>query len=56
MLTHKDYDYMIHQFVTSPFKPIPIFSKGVWGGHWCQKVLGAGLELENTAWGITGFS
>lgn len=55
MLTHKDYDYMIHQFVTSPFKPIPIFSKGVWGGHWCQKVLGAGLELENTAWGITGF-
>ena len=27
MLTHKDYDYMIHQFVTSPFKPIPIFLK-----------------------------
>ena len=42
-------------FSTSPFKPIPIFMKGVWGGHWCQKVLNAGKDLENTAWGITGF-
>ena len=55
MLNHNDYEYMIQQFTKTPFKPIPIFSKGVWGGHWCQKVLGAGLELENTAWGITGF-
>lgn len=55
MITQKQFDKIVNKFSTSPFKPIPIFMKGVWGGHWCQKVLNAGLDLENTAWGITGF-
>ena len=55
MVTKNDFDKIVSQFSTSPFKPIPIFMKGVWGGHWCQKVLNAGKDLENTAWGITGF-
>lgn len=55
MITQKQFDQVVQRFSTSPFKAIPIFMKGVWGGHWCQKVLNAGLDLENTAWGITGF-
>lgn len=55
MVDRSNYDKMMAQFAHSPFKPIPIFKQGIWGGHWCQDVLGVGKDLKNTAWGVTGF-
>ncbi|WP_249028778.1 class I mannose-6-phosphate isomerase [Tannockella kyphosi] len=55
MLTQSQFDTVVMKFATSPFKPIPIFLAGVWGGNWAQKVLGVAEGLENSAWGVHGY-
>jgi len=54
MISRMVFDKTVTTFASSPFKLVPIFTKGIWGGSWSQEVLGAGKDLPNTAWGITG--
>ena len=54
MLDGDDYREVIDRFTKRPFQLLPIFRPGVWGGDWCQKVLGAHPEWKNIAWGLTG--
>lgn len=55
MLDSKNYTALMASYYDTPFKPKPIFMSGIWGGDWSKQVLGAGEDLKNTAWGITGF-
>lgn len=55
MLNKENYHTLMNHYTKSPFKPVPIFLSGIWGGNWSQEVLGVGKELRNTAWGITGY-
>ncbi len=50
MLTGEDFRSVIDDFTKRPFQMVPIARPGVWGGHWCQKVLGVGQDLKNVAW------
>lgn len=36
--------------VTRPFRVVPYFDPGVWGGHWMQGKLGIGGDVPNYAW------
>lgn len=36
--------------VTRPFRVVPYFDPGVWGGHWMQETLGIGGDVPNYAW------
>ena len=54
MICKRTFDRITEDLVSRPFQTVPFFNPGVWGGHWCQQVLGAGRDLVNTAWGITG--
>lgn len=36
--------------VGRPFRVVPYFDPGVWGGHWMQEVLGIGGDVPNYAW------
>lgn len=55
LTTGEDYRAALTYFSSHPFKLVPFFNRGVWGGHWCKDVLGGGLEKENTAWGMIGW-
>ncbi|MFV0406323.1 MAG: class I mannose-6-phosphate isomerase [Propioniciclava sp.] len=37
-----------------PFRMVPYFDAGVWGGTWLQDQLGIPMEGENIAWGFDG--
>jgi mannose-6-phosphate isomerase len=36
--------------VSSPFRVVPFFDPGVWGGQWMKEVCGLDPEAENYAW------
>lgn len=36
--------------VRRPFRVVPYFDPGVWGGHWMQEKLGIGGDVPNYAW------
>ena len=36
--------------VSSPFRVVPFFDPGVWGGQWMKQVCGLDDETENYAW------
>ncbi|WP_342373233.1 class I mannose-6-phosphate isomerase [Propioniciclava soli] len=38
--------------ITRPFRFVPYFDPGVWGGHWMQEVLGLPGDVPNYAWGF----
>ncbi len=54
MISGDTFRHVMDEFVNRPFKCVPFFNPGIWGGHWIKKVIGAGQDLPNTAWGITG--
>lgn len=37
-----------------PFRLVPYFDSGVWGGQWLREVCGLDKEKENFAWGFDG--
>ncbi|WP_249028777.1 class I mannose-6-phosphate isomerase [Tannockella kyphosi] len=56
MTSGEDYRQTLRTFASTPFKLDTFFNRGIWGGHWCQDVLGGGLENDNSAWGMHGWT
>ena len=54
MVSRASLEKIFDAVVSQPFELVPYFQAGVWGGHWIKDVLGGGLGLRNTAWGMTG--
>lgn len=62
-LTHRQNPLMISgdayraglaQAVRSPFRMVPYFDPGVWGGQWMREHFGLGTEKPNYAWSFDG--
>ncbi len=54
MVTGNDFRNTLASFIKTPFKMVPFFMPGVWGGRWQKDMLGADESMVNTAWGIIG--
>ena len=44
----------LKQIVTQPFRLVPYFDPGVWGGQWMKKHCGLNPEQKNYAWSFDG--
>ena len=44
----------LNQVVCTPFRVVPYFDPGVWGGQWMKEVMGLDKEAENFAWSFDG--
>lgn len=44
----------LRQIVTQPFRLVPYFDPGVWGGQWMKKVCGLDPNEKNFAWSFDG--
>ena len=52
MITREAFDQGLLQMLNQPFRTVPFFDEGLWGGHWMEETLGVDdPELKNTAWG-----
>jgi len=52
MITREAFNQGLMQMMNQPFRTVPFFDEGLWGGHWMEKVLGVDdPDLKNTAWG-----
>lgn len=52
MISRDAFNQGLLQMLNQPFRTVPFFDEGLWGGHWMEKVLGVDdPELKNTAWG-----
>lgn len=50
MVSRADYDNAIAKAVTRPFRLVPYFDPGVWGGQWMKDVCGLDRSKDNFAW------
>ncbi|AQP45379.1 class I mannose-6-phosphate isomerase [Tessaracoccus flavus] len=50
LITGDTFRSALDQAVTRPFRVVPYFDPGVWGGHWMQEVLGLDGDVPNYAW------
>lgn len=44
----------LRQLTEQPFRTVPYFDPGVWGGQWMKEVCGLDREAENFAWSFDG--
>lgn len=42
----------LHQTVQQPFRVVPFFDSGVWGGQWLKEVMDLDRSAPNYAWGF----
>ncbi|MGX7417208.1 class I mannose-6-phosphate isomerase [Carnobacterium gallinarum] len=54
MVDASSYQKALEQVVQQPFRLVPYFDPGVWGGTWMQKNLGIDQDKPNLAWGFDG--
>jgi len=54
MLTGEAFREGLRQTAEQPFRVVPYFDPGVWGGQWMKKVCGLDPEKENFAWCFDG--
>lgn len=50
LITGDTFRAALDQAVTRPFRVVPYFDPGVWGGHWMQEKLGIKGDVPNYAW------
>lgn len=50
MVSREDYDKALAEAVTRPFRLVPYFDPGVWGGQWMKDVCGLDRSKDNFAW------
>ena len=54
MVTRKAFDAALLADVVQPFRTVPYFDPGVWGGQWMKEVIGLDSEKDNYAWSFDG--
>ncbi|WP_088825396.1 class I mannose-6-phosphate isomerase [Listeria goaensis] len=54
MLKWSDYCLGLEQMLRGPFRFVPYFDPGVWGGYWMKDKLGIQHESEKLAWAFDG--
>ena len=54
MLTGEVFRTSLRQVVTGPFRTVPYFDPGVWGGQWMKTVCGLDPQQKNYAWSFDG--
>lgn len=54
MISGKAFRAGLKAAVTTPFRLVPYFDSGVWGGHWMQDKFDLEQEKINFAWGFDG--
>ena len=54
MMTGDIYRKGLNQAVTQPFRVMPYFDPGVWGGQWMKSVCGLDPQKPNYAWSFDG--
>ena len=54
MITSKAYQIALDAFVVRPFRMVPYFDPGVWGGQWMKEVCHLDQSQKNFAWSFDG--
>ena len=54
MITGEDFLLGIRQTANRPFRLVPYFDPGVWGGQWMKEVCGLDENQKNFAWSFDG--
>lgn len=54
MITAEAFFQGLQQTVRRPFRLVPYFDPGVWGGQWMKEVCGLDKSKENFAWSFDG--
>ncbi|WP_368646203.1 class I mannose-6-phosphate isomerase [Alkalibacterium putridalgicola] len=54
MINGSDMRKSLYQFIQQPFRLVPFFEPGVWGGHWMQEKFEVGKDEVNLAWCFDG--
>jgi len=54
MITQKAYQKALDTFVKRPFRMVPYFDPGVWGGQWMKEVCHLDPSKKNFAWSFDG--
>ena len=48
------FEEALREEVSGPFRVVPYFDPGIWGGQWMKKVCGLDPEMDNYAWSFDG--
>ena len=54
MITHKAFNIALNTIAHKPFRLVPYFDPGVWGGQWMKEVCNLPLDKDNYAWSFDG--
>ena len=54
MMTKKVYESIIDSLIHRPFRMVPYFDPGVWGGQWMKEVMHLNPKEKNYAWSFDG--
>lgn len=54
MIIGDDFRHALKQAVKTPFRLVPYFDPGVWGGQWMKEVCNLDPNKENYAWSFDG--
>ena len=54
MITGSAFTAGLRKVAKGPFRLVPYFDPGVWGGHWMQEVCGLDKNVPNYAWSFDG--
>ncbi len=54
MITGEAFFAALRQTAKAPFRVVPYFDPGVWGGQWMKEVCGLDKDKENFAWSFDG--
>lgn len=50
MISKRDYEFALEKAVNTPFRVVPYFDPGVWGGQWMKEVCSLDKDSVNFAW------
>lgn len=54
MITKANYEVMLESMIRRPFRMVPYFDPGVWGGQWMKEVMHLDPKEKNFAWSFDG--
>ena len=54
MIRRDLFEEALQKAASAPFRVVPYFDPGVWGGQWMKKVCGLDPEMDNYAWSFDG--